>query len=360
MDKKVLVIGGKHPKYDSRVWKSVKALSKSAYVYYQYYTNKDERETEEGNIYYIPVNKQKENLAKKLKTLSKTLDYDVLYIHHFAPERPLEIFKIAKRRGKMVVYDIHEYYPINYTETALRHFPFLKILARLIESYFEKVFKTQLMLSDKLIFISHDFKRMIESKYGNVKESIVVYNSPEKFFIPRPLKERKKEIVFFGGTPRGFSKEDADILNELNKMGFEVVFIGIKDVEDLKGLKINFVDFLPYEKLVERVSYSTFSWCLFKLSDPRIISYTMPNKVLESICAGTPVIISEEFTSASKFVKENSAGVIINPEKKSESIQKILEYLENYDKNISELRKHQESVYWSEEAQKKLAEFVLF
>jgi len=49
---KIFIIGYMHPKYDKRVFRTVKALSKDNEVIYQYWTDKEEIESKEGNIFY--------------------------------------------------------------------------------------------------------------------------------------------------------------------------------------------------------------------------------------------------------------------------------------------------------------------
>lgn len=44
-----------HPKYDKRVFRTVKVLSEQCEVIYQYWTAKDEKEYIDGNIRHLPV-----------------------------------------------------------------------------------------------------------------------------------------------------------------------------------------------------------------------------------------------------------------------------------------------------------------
>ncbi|MBM7560330.1 hypothetical protein JOC61_002143, partial [Marinitoga litoralis] len=52
---KILIIGYMHPKYDKRVFRTVKALSKENEIIYQYITPGIEKEYTEKNIKYIPI-----------------------------------------------------------------------------------------------------------------------------------------------------------------------------------------------------------------------------------------------------------------------------------------------------------------
>ena len=316
--KKILIVGYYHSKHDKRVFRTVKALSKKSIVSYQYLSDKDSEVYYENNIKYIPISfniTPSENILKKAmkrirfdKKILKMIeseDFDILYMHHFLPIFPLKPFKIAKKRRKKIIYDIHEYHPENFLNS-LRG-----IIKRLKIKIMWKIFKKQIELSDKLVFVSEETKNDVFEKINLKKDYLVVPNYAS-FTVTSEKKER--EIVFVGKVSRPLTKEK-EIIKMLLNNGFRFKIIGMES-SYFKDIPHIYTNFLPYEKMMKELSKASFSLISYQtINDERYKNDTLalPHKFFDSIAAETPVIVKDTFVSMKKLVEKYGIGVVINP-----------------------------------------------
>jgi glycosyltransferase involved in cell wall biosynthesis len=85
----------------------------------------------------------------------------------------------------------------------------------------------------------------------------------------------------------------------------------------------------------------------------------MPNKFFDSIAAETPVIVNEKFKSMANIVKRYKIGVLIEPKKIEESIEKIEKAYENYEEMMENIKKYKHEFVWTEEIEKDFVDFVV-
>lgn len=361
---KILIIGYMHPKYDKRVFRTVKALSKDNEIMYQYWTDKEETEYKEGKIFYKPI-KYKKNikansiiklirrrkLDKKIVEMIKKYDYDIVYFHHFLASRPIAPFKVAKKRNKVVIYDIHEYHPENFLNT-------LKGFAKVLkEKVMWKIFEKQLKMSDKLVFVSREVQRDIFEKLKINKPYLIV---PNYASISVESKEKEKEISFVGKVTRNLLNEKK-IIKKLVEKGFKFKIIGM-DSDVFKDIPHEYTTFLPYEDMMEQLSKSAFSLISYNtIMDESYKNdiFALPHKYYDSIAAGTPVIVKNTFVSMAKEVEKYGIGVVIDPNNVDESVEKILKAYENYEKLLENIKKYKVKFVWNEEKEKELVEFIV-
>ncbi|WGS66038.1 glycosyltransferase family protein [Marinitoga aeolica] len=360
----ILIIGYMHPKYDKRVLRTVKALSKENKVIYQYWTNNDETEYEESNVTYIPIKytkniqanpmiklKNRRKLDKKIVNMIKNYDYDILYMHHFLASRPLEPFKIAKKRNKKIIYDIHEYHPENFLNNLSG------IKKQIKEKALWKIFEKQLILSDKLVFVSTDMQKDVYQKLNIHNDYFIQKNYAE---ISVEKKEIIKEISFVGKINRNLDDEK-EILKKLIQKGFKFKIIGMES-EYFKDIPHEHTNFLPYEDMMKELSKSAFSLISFNTIKNREYKndiFSLPNKYYDSIASETPVIVKNTFISMAKEVEKYNIGVVINPKKVEESVDKIIKAYENYDELLENIRKYKHEFIWTEKKEKEFVNFVL-
>ncbi|MBO8161187.1 MAG: glycosyl transferase family 1 [Thermosipho sp. (in: Bacteria)] len=360
---KVFILGYTHSKNDKRVFRTVETLSKRHKIIYQYWTDKDERSYTENNVTYIPIKytknlqtnylvklKNRKDLDEKILKMVEVFDYDAIYFHHFLPTKPLKPFKIAKKRGKMIIYDIHEYHPENFLN-------FFKGIAKVLkEKIMWNIFKKQLELSDKLIFVSKEIQEEIFKITGIDKAYMVI---PNYASISISSKNKKKEISFVGKTDRNFESEK-EILKELINLGFSFKIIGM-DSKVFKGVPHEYTSFLPYKDMMKELSKSAFSLISYLPfgTDIKNYVYSLPHKFFDSIAAGTPVIVKNSFISMAKEVKKYGIGVVINPSNVEESVKKILDAYENYNVIQENIKKYKHLFIWNEEKEKEFVDFVV-
>ncbi|MBB6062791.1 glycosyltransferase involved in cell wall biosynthesis [Thermosipho japonicus] len=367
---KILIIGHMHTKRDKRVFKTVEMLSREHKVIYQYYSTEEHKSYQEGNITYIPLRysdpislpnkinfkvklKNIKNLAKieeKILMLIKEMDYDILYFHYFLTRFPLKSFKIAKKRNKKIIYDIHEYHPENY----YKHLSGIK--KALKEKIMWYILKKQFIMSDKLIFVS---KEMKEDMYKILKIKKPYLIVPNYANVTLKTSKKEKEIVFVGKTPRNIDYEK-EIINKLILFGFKFKIIGM-DSEYFKDIPHEFTSFLPYEEMMKELSKASFSLVSYESfgNEQKNYFYSFPHKFFDSIAAGTPVIINKNFISMANEVKKHNIGVVIDPKDVNGSVQQVMKAYENYSSILENIEKFKNLYVWDKEKEKAFINFIL-
>ncbi|ODN29747.1 glycosyl transferase family 1 [Fervidobacterium thailandense] len=359
-----------HPKEDKRVYRSVKSLSKHAKVLYQYLSETEEDVYEEGNITYIPIKwlepknvhplvklAKRRSLDKKVLEIVVNTEYDILYMHHFLPSRPLLPFRIAKERGKRVIYDVHEYHPQNF----LADLP--QPVARIKEEVVKKIFLSQLKLSDALIFVTPDVPEDLNIRKLN-KPYIVVPNFAEDF-VPTNIdiqqKKNNKLIIYVGKVTRRLDEEKA-LIKKLTFEGFSLRIIGMDD-SYFADLPHTYSGFLPYDEMMREISLATFSLVSFTTTGKKNYKndlYSLPHKFYDSLAAGTPVIVKESFVSMRRIVEQLGVGITIDPTDVEKSLRKLLSAYQRYHEIVQNILKYRYEFVWDEKKEEEFAKFVIF
>lgn len=363
---KILIIGYMHPKLDKRVSRTVSSLSKSHEIIYQYWTDREEKKYQDGNITYIPIKYTKGTKGNPLRKLLnrraldkiicdliKNEDYDILYMHHFLASRPLEPFKIAKKRNKKIVYDIHEYHPENF----LAELP--GIIGEVKTNIVWRLFKKQLKLSDLAIFVSSETRDDVIDKTGITKDKTFIMPNYANFSLKPDIKKKQKEIVLVGKVTRKI-EDEKKLLNTLIKKGFSFKVIGM-DSQEFDDIPHASTSFLPYNEMMEELSKAAFSLISYNTVKDRHYKndiFALPHKYYDSIAAGTPVIVKESFISMAKQVEELGIGLVINPSNTEQSIEKIQKAYENYETILKNIEKYQKYFVWSQEKEQEFLKII--
>ncbi|MEN3042703.1 MAG: glycosyl transferase family 1 [Fervidobacterium sp.] len=362
--KTVLIIGYMHPKYDKRVFRTVQAISKYAKVIYQYITEEYEKPNVFNNVFYYPIQWKEQNGISQVKKFFQrrklddqiiklifSTNFDILYLHHFLPSKPLLPFRWAKSRGKKVVFDVHEYHPQNFLSNIGGFFGKVK------EKLMVNIFKKQIQLADKLIFVSKE----IPEDLGITKDFLVIPNYAEDVNLKTDVKIKleNKEIVFVGRITRKL-QEEKDMLLKLKNYGFSLHIIGM-DSEFFKDIPHKATKFLPYESMMEELSKATFSLVSYSTvgtNNYRNDLYSLPHKFYDSLAARTPVIVRYDFVSMRKIVEKYKVGVVIKPSDVQDSVHRILEAYANYHAFIENIEKHIDEFTWNGGKEKEFADYI--
>ncbi|ACM22227.1 Putative uncharacterized protein [Thermotoga neapolitana DSM 4359] len=365
---KILVIGYMHSRDDKRVFRTVRALSKRWKVIYQYRTKESESGFEERGIEYIPL--KCENTGSVLRKLSERRifdekichlvereDYDVLYLHHFPATKPLKPFLITKKQGKKIIYDIHEYHPQNFLNVLPRPLSDLK------EFFMWRIFKKQLELSDLCIFVSEETRDEIVAKTGLAPSKTFVVPNYASLKIEPDSGRKRKEIIMVGKTQRNLTYEKK-LIKALIEKGFSFRVIGMES-KVFSDVPHTYTSFLPYEKMMEEISkgmFSLVSYSTIGREDYKNDLYALPHKFYDSIAAGTPVVVKKSFVSMARLVKELEIGVVIDPSNTEDSLRKIEDACQRYERILENIKKHQNLFVWDERKEeeflKKIAEVI--
>lgn len=361
---KILIVGYLHKKHDKRVFRTVQALSKEHEVIYQYRCEELEEPYFENNIRFIPVYYIRDKTTPPLKELLKrrsfdfeilnimrSQDFDVLYLHHFPATRPLEPFKIAKKFGKKIVYDIHEYHPYNFLNSLNG------IKRKIKERIMFHIFKKQLEYSNKLIFVSLEVKEEVFQVLNIERDALIVPNYAVKGI--ESTHKNDREIVLVGGTKRYLSNEKL-ILKKLIELGWKFKIVGM-DSSFLKDVKHIYTGFLPYDEMLIEVSKASFSLISYNTTEDMNYKndlFALPHKYYDSLAAETPVIVNKRFVSMAKEVEKLGIGVVIDTEKPDEAVEKILKAYDDYETLIENIRKYKKNFIWDEEKKREFLDFV--
>jgi len=354
----ILIIGYTHDKYDTRVLRTVQALSKVSKVIYQYLTYADEPPYEEGNVRYFPTkcvdNREgsplkklfdRRPLDKEIYRLIATEEYDVLYMHHFLATIPLKPFEIAKKRGKKVIYDVHEYHPQNFLAELSG------TIGKIKERFIWNILGKQLRLCDLGIFVSEEMRDDIVNTLGITIGKTFIMSNYALMSLKPNINKKRKEISLVGLVSRKID-EEKKLLEALTTDGFLFKVIGM-DSKEFDDVSHEHVGFLPYPDMMQELSKSAFSLISFNTLRKRKIYkndlYSLPNKYYDSIAAGTPVIVKESFVSMAKQVRDLGLGVIINPLNVEESKKRILDAYNNYENILKNIEKHQDKFVWNKD-----------
>jgi len=361
----LLFLGNLHKVDDGRTYLRVQSLSKLFNrIFYQFnFTGTEDLPQLPENVVPIPVPlRSKKDVFDRIRfeleilSVAKTVQANVFYIHNFPRFFPLSVFKAARLNGASIFYEINEVYPVQ----ILRDFP--PIIKSVKEGYLWRVLKKQMTSSAAWIFVSEESGRYILSKLG-LQGSYHIIPCYARSRLPvLPKHKREKVITFVGGVRRNLDQE-IPLLRSLLSSGFRFKIVGSKQTsQQMQLISHEFIDFLPYNKMLEEISTSAFTLISFtsRVGDENYPNdvYALPYKFHDSLAAGVPVIVNERFVSQRKIVEELGIGVVINPKRVEESSEKILQAWENYDQILENLSRHQHLFVWTEDKEKAFLDFV--
>ena len=349
----IVILGFDHPKFDRRIQKDIRFLSKRFSITYIY---RGVDETEEGHDHnnYIPLCPDQRALRLfrrfhfEREMVSKALEVDAKYFYLHGMFITLPRYFLSKLRGKAeVVYDAHEFdlEPIYIHNSFFRWMlaSFLKLRQKSISKRIDYAFTVSVSIRE---FMSqHGFKN-VQLK-PNVSSSNVV--SPVK------LSDRKKIIVIAGNVSRergikeflGFFKlmlrHDPDIELHMHSDFLDKDFKAELEkwaVENQTEDKIIFAEILSYNNLIEKLSYSLASVMAFPTSGGITNKIALPNRFFDSLAAGTPVLASSHSTDVANIVGKERVGWLLNPDLAEASVKAFLTCLSQpglYDERLSSI-----------------------
>ncbi len=366
MELKSFVIGYEHPICDKRTLRSVLALSKLGEVHYQYLDVKSVNinciEKLPANVILLPMKKAEHStnvihwyrkwrkFDKKLLEQLNKIKPNLVYFHAM-PLTLTYLFKKAKTLNATVVFDIHEVIPDQFGRDSWR--------VDLVRGLLWKVFGKILDISDKLIFVSKEAADYMLKKTGIVKDYYLLPNYAMNAIEPKSPKHREKSVIVVGGSKRIVKYE---ILKVFNSAGYKLKFIGGMVPEKIdENWQIEFLPFLPYEEMLKEVSKGMFTLLSMRSTVKKSWYsndvYSLPSKFLDSIAAGTPVIVEGYFESVSSWVKRDGIGFVFNTPYELENFLSGLQ-IEEYSKLIENIRNSQERYVWNEQKEREYIQFI--
>ncbi len=237
--------------------------------------------------------------------------------------------KIAKKR---VIYDIGDDYP------SYNNYPhFVQSIIRTLEGHLSKSYDTMIVLSDTL--------KKDRMKY--TQNIHVMYYAPDPSFNPKNTMDTPKDVeyvlVFEGQI--SIKKGMVEILETLALVLKEVrsvklLIIGeFRDEEDRikimslierHNLKehVQFIGWMEHTKVPKYINQSDVGIIIFK---PWTYSYLtgVPNKLIDYMACGKPVVTSKNFPEIEKIVKGADCGILAEHDDPKQIANAVLYLLRN-------------------------------
>ena len=359
---RVLMASSVHRWNDVRIYhKEAQSLAKFADVRLVAVQNRESSQVPNGGVAveFLPVNGFQpgngESIFLRLKRIGMVMKnvlngkYDVFHFHD--PEL-IPIGWLAKLKGKHVIYDIHEDYPV-------------QILSKLwIHKFLRKPLSTLFLwlenFSAKRVHFLITAGPLLKERFIKINPMTeVLHNYPlcHELNIQTAWKEKRREICFIGNITR---------IRGLKQV--------VQALENIEGVTLNLAGNCFSQEFREELlkckgweQVREWGWAdrqtvanIMAISKIGVVTFLpLPNhidlrsnKMFEYMSAGIPVIASN-FQSWKKVIDKHNCGICVDPENPDEIVKAIKFLLEN-DRIAKEMgengRKAVESIYnWENE-----------
>ncbi|HON27682.1 MAG TPA: glycosyltransferase family 4 protein [Mesotoga infera] len=324
---RVCVITTVHPPNDIRISKELDTLSKAGYEVI-YIAKKGKFENDK--ITYWPITEYHGRLNRLIKgsreALQKALDANA-DIYHFHDPELIGVGKKLKRRGKKVVYDIHEEYPSvilskNWIPRYLR-----KVVAWLVDSYERRA----VHLMDGIVVVVQE---QLERFTGKEKFAILP-NFPDTQLL-ESMRNKKKDGEDVRFVYSGSIDVDRSIVEMIEafvmlrkKYHIRLDLLGPihdKSLRDYITEKESQTDGLAYRgtlahnDALEIVSESDVG--LMVMHRGRSKEMSSPLKMYEYLGLGLPIIASD-FRKWREVLDEKPCALFVDPDSPSDIAEKM-------------------------------------
>jgi glycosyltransferase involved in cell wall biosynthesis len=276
---------------------------------------------------------------KQLVELLESGKFDLIHSHN-APDyltvEAIDRMRFAKK-GIPIIHDNHDIITMRKTPYGKRYTNILKVTNE------ERIANIH---SDARIYVSEGLENYAKENYGSKGEFDLVFpNFVPEDLVPKKLlpkiseKDGKIHIVYEGTVDEkrsGAHYDLLDIFDDITSRGFHMHVYTTREATYYKELskKNNLLHFHGRKNprdLIKELTQYDFGWAGFNGSRNIIhLNSALPNKLMEYISAGLPVITFPH-TTQKKFLEEKGIGFCI--ENISELEQKIKE------ENIEEIKK---------------------
>lgn len=332
---KICQITSVHFRHDTRIFvKECKALAKAGFETYLLVADGQGDEEKDG-VNIIDIGKRETKRIKRAtktgkKILKKAIEIDA-DIYHFHDPELLLISKALLKKGKKVIYDVHEDVPRQILTKGYLN----KNLTPLISSIYEKF---ELKKASKLtaIVCAEPVTRKRFEKIN--KNTIEVKNFPkhEEFNNTVDWESRKNHICYIGAISgvRGIREIVKALENVDTKLHLAGTFVPKELEEEIKKYpgwsKVIYYGFANRKKIAEILSTVKIGLVTLHPIPKYLEAY--PVKMFEYMVAGTPILASD-FKLYKNILEEAKCGYTVNPL----DVDKIAETLRNMLNNDKEL-----------------------
>ena len=327
---KICFLSTKHTPFDKRVFeKEAKSLLNAGFTVYHLapFASDDKPFTRDGVVIVPlrPVTNIKSRIMHSFGTFRKALQINADCYHCNEVDSWFIGVLLKIFFKKLVVFDVHEHYPSNFSES---RFP--KLLRPLIEFLTRILFQILLPFTDKLVLAK---KSVAVDFPGSEHKQVLVQNySPSCLRNPEQHKakytEERIKIVHLGlfskirGWPQfldaleilkneGLSRPlEINMIGEIND-GSQAEFIARS--ESLGGnLEVNLYEWMPYDRAFSLLTESHIGVILFQ-PGPKNHTHSFPHKLFDYMRAGMAVVAPSFAVEVSEIVSRENCGVLVDP-----------------------------------------------
>ncbi|MDD5571453.1 MAG: glycosyltransferase family 4 protein [Bacteroidales bacterium] len=338
--KKVCLITSVHPRYDIRIFhKECKSLAGFYEVSLIVADGNGDEINESINIYDVGKStggriKRILNTPKKILKKALELNADV---YHFHDPELIPVGLKLKRKGKIVIYDVHEDAPKHvfskdYIPALFK--PIFYFILKSIEAYSSRKFDFVITVTKSINerFKKNNFNSIIINNYPIVSE---LYSNSE-------WKIKQNQIIYAGSISR--IRGIIEVIKALDLTGSCLNLAGLFDGNGLLEIakkemgweKVNYLGLIDRTELKRIMEKSKIGIVTYHNAPNHVNA--QPNKIFEYMSAGIPVIASN-FPLWKEIIEGNNCGICVDP-LNSKEIADAVNYLLSNDKIAEEMGKN--------------------
>lgn len=327
---KVCHMTSAHKSYDTRIfYKECVSLSKEGY---EVFLVAQGESREEKGVKVIGVENIFQNRIKRMiKTTRKVYDMALRInadIYHFHDPELLPFALKLKKKGKKVIFDVHE----NYSKIMLEKRWIPKLFRNIVQKIYNNIEKNISNQLDAIIGVSPN---MLSYLRNLNKQSFIITNYPIIKNISKNECCRENCICFAGGISEQWCHEE--IIRALESCGnirYKLIGVGEKDyIDKLKRLpgysKVDYLGKIPYEKVYEELRKSRVGVAILEYNhNTSGKEGTLGNtKIFEEMYAELPIICTD-FILWKEILEKFNCGICVYP-KDIDQISEAINYLFN-------------------------------
>ncbi|WP_339226795.1 glycosyltransferase family 4 protein [Oceanobacillus sp. FSL K6-2867] len=251
-------------------------------------------------------------------------------IYHFHDPELIPVGIELKKRGKRIIYDIHEDVPRQILNKHWIPGPLRKIISFLFEKYEDSMVKKFDAIIAATPHIEQRFK-----KNNNLVVNVSNYPIQEELISSRNQMKKENTVVYIGGITE--ERGSITMLNAINKTSGALNLAGkiINSEEEYKlkshsvwQAKVNYLGFLDRNQIKSILATSKAGLVVL---EPRLnFIDSLPIKMFEYMSAGIPVIASN-FPLWKEIIEGNNCGICVDPFNVDEIATAIQWVLDNPD-----------------------------
>jgi glycosyltransferase involved in cell wall biosynthesis len=316
-----------HPRYDVRIFlKECKYLTSQYDVSLVVADGKGDEEI--FSIHILDVGKPSSRLRRILftanKVYRKAIDLDC-EIYHFHDPELIFIGRKLLKKGKKVIYDVHEDVP-----RQLKSKKYHNIIIRYLSSYLIEKVENHYALKFSAIITATEFIKSRFEKLNNLTSEVRNFPILDEFDMHNTSSRTENRICYIGGISeqRGinelikiFDSDKNDFYLELaGEIENEVI---VKKIMNVTHDKIKYLGIVNHNRIVELICKSKIGLVILHPTPNHLNS--LPIKMFEYMAGGIPVIASD-FPLWKQIIEENNCGICVNPYS-LDSIQNAVQFL---------------------------------